>query len=622
MKLKNAALFCTIVLGIFSCTKESVRSDSVSLAPTREPAFVSKHASEAKLEFSHQVELISDKTPETKQLQDQIEKQIRHMFGTMERSEYTAVPKEDHTILITSVEKKAGTNDTYEIFYDYSGTIVLESGPKKYYDVTLPINPDTIYETAKGSGRTNPCTDDHYNSEGDFWYFWSPAPTYKGCRLKQDVDYTIVHGSIERIKKDRKSTYPEYPRLADKSGTIDIHVFFGLDEAQHSHDANRSGDESAKTYRNMRNSLVEMGYNIRQWEPREIAAVYKTPKGATSPFVEDAIKEIPGKNLKMHIRLFYGETGADEKSQPFHYFFRDSLKNGAVVIYDGHSGLGGHLDLASIAELEHFDIAPNKDRYQIFFFNSCTSYTYYNALYFQRKRGLGKDGDAKGTKNLDILANGLSTAFDEMAENDLSLIRAVDNWATRGTWTSYQGLARKIDSDNLFTVNGDEDNPPPPRAAAMNIDSAKGAIQGSAEMKNRVLQCSFTEKNVLIPNEMIDANVELLLDSKNQYHLKLTDYNSEKYVGMVPAVVKSKVPPELNQKTIELLAGQAESPLYNSPQTAKALRNLDLSKLAKVTTFNQDAGDGVHVFLFNFETTDGKSGARFLAYPFGAFSCF
>lgn len=56
------------------------------------------------------------------------------------------------------------------------------------------------------------------------------------------------------------------------------------------------------------------------------------------------------------------------------------------MIYNGHSGLGGHLDLKAIADLQGFRIAPNKNRYQIYFFNSCTSYTYDNTTYFNRKR--------------------------------------------------------------------------------------------------------------------------------------------------------------------------------------------------------------------------------------------
>jgi hypothetical protein len=134
------------------------------------------------------------------------------------------------------------------------------------------------------------------------------------------------------------------------------------------------------------------------------------------------------------------------------------------MIYDGHSGLGGHLDLEEIAKARNWKkIELNRNKYQIYFFNSCTSYTYYNALFFQKKVRKGRSKvDPKGTKNLDVLANGLSTEFDVMHDTSMRLIRAIHHYARANTWTTYQRLAEDIDSDNLFTVNGDEDNPTEP----------------------------------------------------------------------------------------------------------------------------------------------------------------
>jgi hypothetical protein len=125
------------------------------------------------------------------------------------------------------------------------------------------------------------------------------------------------------------------------------------------------------------------------------------------------------------------------------------------MMYDGHSGLGGHLDLDSIQSNEGFQINPAKDRYQIYFFNSCTSYSYYNTMYFDRKKSAT---DPKGTKNLDIFTNGLETYFSVMHTTNMALVSAIETWAATGRKASYQSLASQIDSDNLFGVNGDEDN--------------------------------------------------------------------------------------------------------------------------------------------------------------------
>lgn len=425
----------------------------------RQVAFVSKQATEAVLTFSHRVEMVSRKKPSKAEALEQVESQVQHLFGPMERADYIAAPKEDHTIRITSISEKSD-GSAWEIFYDYEGTIVLQKGPRKYYDVLLPINPSTIYASAMA--RTlNPCTDEHYQSEGDFWYFWSPAPAYPKCKLKEGEHYEVVRANIERIDIDRKSTYPEYERLADKNGVIDIHLFFGMDDAQYGHNPYKSKDINAENYVKTKEALEAMGFKVRRWEKDEIAKIAKKIGRQKLPFIEEATKEYSVHTIR--VRLFFGETGIDEKSAGFHYFFRDSLQNSSIMVYDGHSGLGGHLDLDSIADARGFRISPNKDRYQIYFFNSCTSYTYYNALYFQKKhKGGRKRVDPKGTKNLDILANGLSTAFDSMHNTDMTLVKAIDLWATRGTWTSYQRMAKEIDSENLFTVNGDEDNPKRP----------------------------------------------------------------------------------------------------------------------------------------------------------------
>lgn len=430
----------------------------------RDIAFVSKHATEATLRFSHRVEIQSRRKPSAARAREQVELQVQHLFGPLERGKFKAAPKEDHKIRILSTSKK--TDGLYEITYEYEGTVVVEKGPRKYLELLLPINPSTIYSDSLVNGK-NPCTDDHYQDEGDFWYFWSPAPTYPDCKLKEGEHYSRLNGAIERLDGDSRTTYPEYHRLAHK-GAIDIHIFFGMDEAKSDANPYESNDINAENYVSTREDLEKLGFSVRRWSEKEIRSIAKNTR-LPSAFVEEAVKRIPKKDIEIRVRLFFGQSGIDERSRAFHHFLRDSLERSSILIYDGHSGLGGNLDLDSIAESTGFRMQPAKGRYQIFFFNSCTSYTYYNALYFQKKRNgrRGKNFDPKGTRNLDVMANGLSTYFDVLHNTDMTLIRAVMNWAERSIWTSYRRLATDIDSDNLFTVNGDEDNP---RKPVRNID--------------------------------------------------------------------------------------------------------------------------------------------------------
>lgn len=411
--------------------------------------YVGSNSTEAQLEFNGVVEYETARNPQERTLRNVIESQLEHIVGPMSLVKYTAVPKGDHTVSDVKILSKSGTK--LSIGYKYKGTIVLQNGPKETYDIYLPVNPKKIY-AASMVGNENPCTDEHYQSEGDFWYFWSPDRP--GCMLKEGKDYTIVKAKIQRYT-NTKLSYPEYQNLPDEKGNITIHVLFGMDDPSLERNPLKSSDINAYNYRTFRNYLIKNGYKATQWTDAQVKSVAKTLDG-TAPFVETI------KKGKLVYRFFYAPTGIDEDALGFHWFYKDAMENASIMMYEGHSGLGGHLDLESIEENLGEPIKFNTKRYQIFFFDSCTSYRYYNTQYFDRKV---TTKDPKGTKKLDIFTNGLSTAFDAMPDASAALAVALEkaiNYAEAGNgFVSYQTLAKQIDSNNLFGVNGDEDNVAP-----------------------------------------------------------------------------------------------------------------------------------------------------------------
>lgn len=436
--MKKAILIFAAVLAL----------SQVSMAVERK-LYVGSDSSEVTLSFNHFVEISAKKAPAKSKAETVIEEQLQHMFGTMAAHQYKAVPRGDHEVEISSIERKDA--NTYVAKYSYSGTAVLQNGAGKTYEVILPNNPSKIYEIST-VGDHNPCTDEHYNSEGDFWYFWNPDQP--GCRLKLDRDYTKVLAKVTR-KTNSQQTYPEYERLVDSNGTVKISLLMGMDEPENGKDPNKSSDTNADNFRQIKEALIRIGYKNEKASSEELSAIL--PEG-TKAYVENFTKEITkdGRKIRLLVQIFFGPSGIDEESTAFHYMLKDALENSSIMIYDGHSGLGGHLDLASIEETEGFKIKPNKNRYQIYFFNSCSSYSYYNTMFFERKKTAK---DPKGTKNLDILTNGLATYFYVMHDTNLSLIKSVELWASGRNLVSYQTLAKQIDSGNLFGVNGDEDNP-------------------------------------------------------------------------------------------------------------------------------------------------------------------
>jgi hypothetical protein len=230
---------------------------------------------------------------------------------------------------------------------------------------------------------------------------------------------------------------------------------FGMDDNQKGRNPLNSGDINAENYRDFRNYLLEKDYKAKKWTAAEINKVAKTKNGAL-PFVETIQKG------KIVYRFFFGPSAIDEDSLAFHWFYKDALENSSIMIYGGHSGLGGHLDLDSIEANLGEAIKFNPKKYQILFFDSCTSYKYYNTAYFDRKVTAK---DPKGSKSLDIFTNGLSTFFHVMPASNkaiaIALEKALSYAQTGAGFVSYQTLAKQIDSDNLFGINGDEDNAAP-----------------------------------------------------------------------------------------------------------------------------------------------------------------
>ena len=417
--------------------------------------FTAAESTEAVLKMQPHLQIVSRTVPTNEVISEKIESQLVHMFGPLaEHSATKAVPKGEHQI--TNVQVAEVSRGLYKVTYDYEGTLLVKQartqrGQSESLEILLPVNPDTIF-AAGVIGNRNPCTDSHHPDEGDFWYFWSPSRP--GCRLTENLHYFKVSGSLER-KENVEQSFPEYERLADANGNITISILMGLDDPEkNTWNPMNSRDINAPNFRQIRQMLIQQQYQPRQWAQQEIEQIAPRLRSKELPYVEEFSKKL--EKATIVVRMFFGATGIDEKSKAFHHFFKDSVENSSIMIYGGHSGLGGHLDLPSIEQTNNFKIQPNQSRYQIYYFNSCSSYTYYNSMFFNRKK---TSSDPKGTKNLDIMTNGLATYFHVIGQTNYAVIQSVELWAAGTARASYQAIAKKIDSNNLFGINGDEDNP-------------------------------------------------------------------------------------------------------------------------------------------------------------------
>lgn len=412
--------------------------------PEMTPMFTGYKTSEAIMRFDHWVELKSETKPNFRLAKEQIEKQISYLFGPMAILEPKAVPKTDHKI--TNIKVLKQSENTYQIFYSFVGTILIQRSRSSNYTIVLPNNPDEVFQSANSNGY-NYCTDPHYLLEGDFWYFWNPFE--QNCALRERTDFNYVKTKVQRIANIRIS-YPEYERLADpKTGFTTLSVFFGLENGyNHVPNPFHSRELNSINYREFRKKLTGVGFKSEVISQNEFSKLTNS-RIKMYGYVERLSLQ------NVIIYLFFGPTGIQENSKTFHYFLKYTLENSSVVIYGGHSGLGGNLDLNTIEYYRSFKIKIPKNRYQIYYFNSCSSYPYYNTLFFDRK---SSRFDMNGTKNLDILTNGLSVYFQNLKLTSFALVEAVLNWNFNGKKISYQSLAKMIEDDSLFGISGDEDN--------------------------------------------------------------------------------------------------------------------------------------------------------------------
>jgi hypothetical protein len=428
-------------------------------APVRERLlYAAKESTEAWLSFDFYVDYSASNGGE-RSARRAIDNQIQHLYGPMGEADYVAVPKNRHEISNIRVESQGGRY--FRAHYSYRGMIALQNGPNDFYEVVLPIRPSQIYNDSLNHNGYNPCTDEHYQSQGDFWYFWNPYRSEE-CRslLREGEHYARVSGRVARIP-NTQLTYPEYARLirrgTDGGRVIRMDVLYGMDDPSKGRDPWSSDDINATNFRSLVQMLRNRGYrDSRVWSRQDFQGFIGLDEGSYSdPYVMELSKSTPA-GIRLVTRIFFGPSGFNEDSSPFHFFLKNAMETASVFIYSGHSGLGAHLDIAAIEDRYGFRIQPSRNLYQIYFINGCTTYSYYNEMFFERK---ATEQDPTGSRNLDVITNGLATYFSVIDTADFYLFDAVTNWADGRGALSYQRLADATDTNNLYGVNGDEDNP-------------------------------------------------------------------------------------------------------------------------------------------------------------------
>lgn len=294
---------------------------------------------------------------------------VQHLYGVMTTPELTrhfglnpekvggiGVPRSDWRVF---VKNDSINNNRREIRYSVSGKVLmhkrvakhlLESGELR---LPLPAEIDNFYDRN--------CTDAHYNSLGDFWYFWNPYR--KGCEYLGRAPF--AQQVAIRINSTSQPDTSVKARLDLLRGD------------------NRNGSEF----------LIYAVHGFSESSKKE------------SDEGPEHIFELPlalpdGTEILVRVRSLLIDTSLESKSSAFAKSFKAAVEEADVIFYAGHSGLGGNLDIPSLEEKAgEFQIDPKKR--QLFFFDSCSSYSYF----------LEPFRSTKTKSKIDILTNGLASYF-------------------------------------------------------------------------------------------------------------------------------------------------------------------------------------------------------------------
>lgn|GEM_PF-1395406 len=447
-----------------------------------ESKFYGAKAQEAKLQFTATIEMDRDyfifddrgeisferflqNSRDKKVAKEKIDEQLAHIIGYFQSASFVeknggkSSMGDTYKINFKSLKVSEANARSLVIQYDFSGkavfdrtTFFAESKDRNFF-LKLPLNPDTIFAQTlvRGVGQ---CSDEHYNSEGDFFYFWDPDQ--EGCPLRGSHPAVLELKARATALPNTDRTYPEYQKIFSGESVQEAFIFIGYLDDEIPLDRVSYRDPSFLIFRSLEQWLQEIGavrdLNLESFSG-DVAALLQNKVRPTSKgnnlfrrYKMKVKSPLNGKEVLFNVNVLLGDTAAGSEDETFRKLYSHSLENGRFIIYDGHSGLGGNLDLSIMPD---FDF--KKMDYQIMFFNGCSSYPYFKTPYLKAKGG---------SVGLDIVTSGLTT-YDTTA---FANMRAFLFPFLTGKIQSYQNLLNYIEQSNggvetyLTAINGDEDN--------------------------------------------------------------------------------------------------------------------------------------------------------------------
>ncbi len=340
--------------------------------------------------------------------------------------------------------------------YDYSAQwLIYKDFPATSMTFPVPFQRDMQQTPGwKECGDSEP----EHQTAGFFWYFWDPSR--RGCDQQLGVDYQNVELKFGDITAQTTRTYPEYQRMIRTiNGEKFLQMTFAFGYVEDAEDPNpfEDRDDGMREFQSFLKkadkALSPLGFQKSPVLQSEYEGADDLTIGTRFTGVKDGVKVevtvVAAAGVDQ--MMLFAESYAHRKEAFFAWF--------------GHSRVGSGFDAQSFQYIMRNDPAKFSltADYQLIYWSGCNSYSYYTLPFFDMKAAMNPAVDPKGTKNLDIISNGLPTYFSLNASNAEIMLKTLIKWKTP---TSYQTIVDQIEKKAeksgrtmvLVNVLGDEDN--------------------------------------------------------------------------------------------------------------------------------------------------------------------
>ncbi|MGZ3796756.1 MAG: hypothetical protein ACXVB1_10335, partial [Pseudobdellovibrionaceae bacterium] len=458
VNLKPINLLFLLLMGLLGCVKEGTLPSNL-MKGTERPLY-SLNGKEYHVEFQalyrSSLRRTEDLQPES--LPYEIKKTTQYLFGPLTYRNLGGIQKGEKIQPLP--EKAYVQNDQVMVPYLYSGTWLLQGdivSPDTFQDsLKLPL-PYSVADLQTPLWQN--CTDSQegHNTWDFFWYYWEPRRY--GCDHRLGDQYQTIIVKIGAESPQTSLSFPEYQRLIhDEEGvpTLAMTFAFGYIEDTPSPNPFQDPDDGMTQfqafYKRVRSQLLTNGFTEQPIYQKDITV---GAERIGAQFV--GMKE----NTRIRVSVV-AAAGLD----PMDLFaFSYAKKHEGFFGWFGHSRVGSGFDAEQFANKlrnnpQEFSLTSD---YQLVYWAGCNSYSYYTVPFFELKAKMNPQADPFGTRNLDLISNGLPSQFSFNAYNANVLFQSLLNWQTP---TSYQKIVSKIENyakasgySVMVNVLGDEDNP-------------------------------------------------------------------------------------------------------------------------------------------------------------------